>query len=112
MCVHIVGKRRESLHLKVTQLVDEPAGKAYIHAGSRSKRGPGEIGGGWLVVGLGHAASLFSMFLSAFSFLGEASSLYLMSWMKIQATFRDSWRHKVDVDIKVMSSFKIASPCG
>ena len=107
MRVHIVGKRRESLHLKVTQLVDEPAGKAYIHAGSRSKRGPGEIGGGWLVVGLGHAASLFSMFLSAYlySFLGEASSLYLLSWMKIQAPFQDGWRHKVDVDIKMMSSF-------
>ena len=51
----------------------------YIHAGSRSKRGPGEIGGGWLV-GLGHAASLFSMFFERVPilFLGEASSLYLL----------------------------------
>ena len=52
MRVHIVGKRRESLHLKVTQLVDEPAGKAYIftQAADPSVVQVKLVGDGWLLV--------------------------------------------------------------
>ena len=76
MRVHIVGKRRESLHLKVTQLVDEPAGKAYIftQAADPSVVQVKLVGDGWLVWAMQLRFS--QCFLSAYlySFWGKQAA--------------------------------------